>query len=171
MIELLRTPKLDLAIAHMERLWAEPQHVRSRPFSSSYPFDRVARTERYRTSWEKQLDEVGWMRTWGLVIDGQVCGHCDLKGGHIDADLHRATVGIGIEHAHCDRGHGRKLMDAAIAWARGHGLAWLDLGVFSENARAIALYRKLGFVEIGVVRDRFRVDGESIDDISMALEL
>ncbi len=63
------------------------------------------------------------------------------------------------------------MCEVAIGWARNSGLAWIDLGVFRPNLRAQALYRKLGFVELGVTRDRFRLDGESIDDISMTLAL
>jgi RimJ/RimL family protein N-acetyltransferase len=170
-IELLRAPKLELAIAHLARSWGEPDDAKSRPYSSDVPFDAAGREERYQIGWQTQLDEPGWIRTWGLVIDGEVRGHCDLKGGQLASDLHRATVGIGIERAHCDRGNGRRLMDAAIAWARRGSVVWLDLGVFSTNARAIALYRKLGFVEVGVTRDRFRIDGRSIDDIAMTLAL
>jgi len=61
------------------------------------------------------------------------------------------------------------MCEIAIAWARDHGLAWIDLGVFAPNTRAQALDRKRGFVEVGVVRDRFRLDGESVTDISMTL--
>ena len=171
MIELLDGPRLDVAIAHLARLWAEPDDVRSRPHSSDVPFDPVARAERYRNGWAKRWDEPGWTRTWGLMIDGAMWGHCDLRGGQLLSELHRATVGIGIQNAKRGAGHGRALMESVIEWGRDSGMAWLDLGVFSNNTRAIALYRKLGFTEIGVTRDRFRVDGESIDDISMALAL
>jgi NAD(P)-dependent dehydrogenase (short-subunit alcohol dehydrogenase family) len=171
MIQLLDGRHVDEAIAHVGRLWAEPDDVRSRPYSSDVPFDAIARTERYRAGWSKRTDEPGWSRTWGLRIDGAMCGHCDLKGGQLASELHRATIGIGIQAAYCNAGHGRRMMEAVIAWGRESGLDWIDLGVFSNNTRAIALYRKLGFSEIGVSRDRFRIDGESIDDISMALAL
>jgi ribosomal protein S18 acetylase RimI-like enzyme len=78
---------------------------------------------------------------------------------------------MGIERAHRGQGHGRGLLAAAIAWAREAGLAWLDLGVFAHNPRARALYRSVGFVEVGTTRDRYRVDGRQIDDVAMALRL
>lgn len=170
-MRLLRLPDLAAAIAHLERIWSTPEDVRSRPFSRNFPFDPIARTERYRLAWEKQLDELAWGRTWGLFDGKTIVGHLDLKGGNIESELHRATLGIAIESAHCDRGHGRRMMETAIAWARDHGIAWIDLGVFSTNTRAHALYRKLGFVEVGTTRDRFRVDGDPIDDIAMTLAL
>jgi ribosomal protein S18 acetylase RimI-like enzyme len=78
---------------------------------------------------------------------------------------------MGVERGWRGRGHGRALLAAAIAWARGAELAWIDLGVFAHNQRARALYAAVGFIEIGVTRDRFRVDGTAIDDIAMALAL
>lgn len=171
MIRELGVEDVDPTLAHVARLWAEDETVRSRPYGRQTPFDREPRAERLRGNWPKAVTEIGWMRTWGLIVDGEVRGHCDLKGGNLASELHRATLGIAIEDGHRDRGIGRQMCEAAIAWAKDHGLAWIDLGVFSANARAHALYRKLGFVEIGVTRDRFRVDGETIDDISMALAL
>jgi RimJ/RimL family protein N-acetyltransferase len=162
---------VDPTIAHVVRLWAEDEKVRSRPYGRQTPLDVEARTERLRMNWRKPVTEVGWMRTWGLIVDGEVRGHCDLEGGNLASEMHRATLGIAIEDGHRDRGIGRQMCEMAIAWAKDQRLAWIDLGVFSANARAQALYRKLGFVEIGVTRDRFRVDGETIDDISMALAL
>ena len=59
-----------------------------------------------------------------------------------------------------------------MQWCRdATDLAWIDLGVFAHNEAARALYRKVGFVELGTTRDRFRVDGTSIDDIHMTLAL
>ncbi len=50
-------------------------------------------------------------------------------------------------------------------------LEWIDLKVFAHNTPARSLYRELGFVDIGVVRDRFRIGGQSIDDVIMTLDL
>ncbi len=79
--------------------------------------------------------------------------------------------GHGIERRARGQGHGRALIEGRSAWARDHGLAWIDLGVFAHNASARALYAKVGFVEVGTTRDQFRVDGTSIDDVAMTLRL
>ncbi len=162
---------VDGMLAHVARLWSERETIHSRPFAHGTPLDRGPREERLRTMWPRPITEPGWMRTWGLIVDGAIVGHIDLKGGQLASDLHRATLGIALEVGHRDRGRGRAMCDVAILWAREQRLAWIDLGVFRPNQRAQALYRKLGFAEIGVTRDRFRLDGESIDDISMTLGL
>ncbi len=171
MIRLCELADVEAMLAHIERLWSERETIRSRPFAHGTPIDRGPREERLRTQWVKPLTEPGWMRTWGLFADSEIVGHLDLKGGPIVSDLHRATLGIGLEPGHRDRGLGKAICETTIAWARGQGLAWIDLGVFGPNLRAQALYRTLGFVEVGRIKDRFRPDGESIDDILMTLAL
>ena len=170
-IRLMSVEDVDGMLSHVERLWSEREEVPSRPFAHGTPLDRGPREDRLRTMWPKPITEIGWMRTWGLIVDSAIVGHIDLKGGGFASDLHRATLGIGIEAGYRDRGRGREMCEAVIRWAREHQLAWIDLGVFGPNKRAQTLYRKLGFVEVGMTRDRFRLDGESIDDISMTLAL
>jgi RimJ/RimL family protein N-acetyltransferase len=41
--------------------------------------------------------------------------------------------------------------------------------VHADNARAIALYEKVGFVREGVARDAVFIDGEYRDAINMAI--
>ncbi len=143
-----------------------------RPRSSTEEVDEAAAIERHRLEWARPLSEPMWLRTWGLLDEGgAVLGHLDLRGGRLPAELHRATLGMGLERAARHRGHGRAMLETAIAWARDHGLAWLDLGVFAHNQPARALYASVGFVEIGTTRDQFRVEGTSIDDVAMTLRL
>jgi RimJ/RimL family protein N-acetyltransferase len=49
---------------------------------------------------------------------------------------------------------------------------WVDLGVFSDNVKARRLYERLGFEQVGLVRDAFRLtDGTSLDDVLMVKRL
>lgn len=174
MIALLGEHDVSALLAHLRRHLAESGRGGDPifgPRSADTPFDTEAAAERHLTAWARRLDEPLWTRTWALVVDGQVRGHVDLHGGRIPGELHRAACGLGVERPLRGQGHGRALMETAIAWAREHDLAWIDLGVFAHNARARALYAALGFVEVGTTRDRFRVDGTSIDDIAMTLAL
>jgi ribosomal protein S18 acetylase RimI-like enzyme len=70
------------------------------------------------------------------------------------------------------RGIGTALMGAAIEWARSAGLHKLSLSVFAHNTAAIAVYRKVGFVEEGRrVKQYRRSSGELWDAIDMGLLL
>jgi GNAT superfamily N-acetyltransferase len=173
-IALLSDEHAPTLCAHIRRHGAESGRDGDpifRPRSSGEELDEGAAIERHRAGWARPLSEPMWLRTWGLFEDGLVLGHLDLNGGRLPAELHRATLGMGLERPARRQGHGRALMETAIAWARELGLAWLDLGVFAHNAPARALYASIGFVEIGTTRDQFRVDGTSVDDVAMTLRL
>ena len=174
MIVQLADVDLHALVAHIARHSSESGKdgdLIFRPRSSDAPIDELATIERHQLGWAQPLDEPHWLRTWGLVIDGELRGHLDLHGGRLPSEFHRAMLGMGIERGWRGQGHGRALLDVAIAWARSAELAWLDLGVFAHNARARALYAAVGFVEVGLTRDRFRVDGKQIDDVAMVLAL
>jgi diamine N-acetyltransferase len=66
-------------------------------------------------------------------------------------------------------GLGRRLMALAIEQARARGVPRLLLGVYSENADAIAFYRRLGFETIG--HRSFTVGTMVCDDLVMSLVL
>jgi GNAT superfamily N-acetyltransferase len=120
----------------------------------------------------RSLDEPLWGRAFLLVNDRRAVGHLELRGGRVPAEMHRATLGMGILRAHTGQGHGRRLVEGAIQWARDAGLRWIDLGVFASNAPARRLYARMGFVEIGVRQDAFRLEaGPVIDDVQMTLRL
>ncbi len=128
--------------------------------------------EELRTRWSTPMDQVGWEAAWVLESGDRFFGHLDLRSGRVASALHRAVLGVGLERHVRRRGFGRELMRSAIAWAREPGgLDWIDLCVFAHNRPARALYAALGFVEAGTVKDAFRVDGESIDDVQMCLDL
>ena len=81
-------------------------------------------------------------------------------------------IGMAVAREWRGRGVGSALLAAAIEWARGRGLHKLSLSVFPHNARAIALYRKFGFVEEGRrVKHYRRVSGELWDALDMGLLL
>jgi RimJ/RimL family protein N-acetyltransferase len=121
---------------------------------------------------ERPLREPGWYRGFLLLDDERAVGELTLGGGELPTETHRATLGMGLRASHRGRGLGAVLLQAAVDWAAGEpALAWLDLGVFAGNGRAHALYLRLGFVEVGRVVDRFRVDGEAITEIRMTRRL
>ena len=83
-------------------------------------------------------------------VDGVVAGLAgiDAIGGR-EKVRHRADFGISIDRQFWGLGIGRALLDACIDCARNAGYEQVELTVVAENERAIALYRKAGFVEFG----------------------
>ncbi len=60
-------------------------------------------------------------------------------------------------------------MRDTLAAARRFGLSRVELSVWENNAPAIALYQKFGFVTEGRKRLALKIDGEYCDSIMMAL--
>lgn len=123
---------------------------------------------------ERPVGETGWQR-WFLAWDGtsgEVVGHVNLKGDGLQAAAHRCSLAIGIERGERRRGLGQRLLQAALAYAReAPSLDWVDLSVFAHNSRAIALYRRLGFVETGRIVERFIIGEWVVDDVLMTLRV
>jgi L-phenylalanine/L-methionine N-acetyltransferase len=67
------------------------------------------------------------------------------------------------------KGVGTKLMEALIDLADNWlGALRIELNVYTDNARAIALYRRFGFVEEGVYRAYALREGVLVDSLAMA---
>nr|MDQ3369903.1 GNAT family N-acetyltransferase [Myxococcota bacterium] len=114
MLRLLGEPDLRALFAHVCRHGEESGRngdVIFRPRSQHEVLDEVAVCARHRVAWARGLDEPLWLRTWGIVDDGGILGHLDLTGGRLAAELHRATLGMGIERRARGRGHGRALLE------------------------------------------------------------
>ncbi len=81
---------------------------------------------------------------------------------------HRAVVGISVRKDHWGCGLGSYLMQLAIGQTRANGFEQLELGVYSDNARAIHLYEKFGFERYGIQPRAFKLkDGTYRDEIIM----
>jgi L-phenylalanine/L-methionine N-acetyltransferase len=101
-------------------------------------------------------------------LDGRVVGHAGLVTAP-PRRAHCAELGISVHDAYQGRGVGRALIGALVDHAdRALGLRRLELTVFTDNAPAIALYRRFGFVEEGRSRGFAMRDGVLADALHMA---
>ncbi|CAM3302802.1 GNAT family N-acetyltransferase [Sphingomonas antarctica] len=66
-------------------------------------------------------------------------------------------------------GIGTALMEYAVSAATESGARRLLLGVFAQNHRAIAFYRKKGFEQLAT--RKFNVGGTDYDDVVLARQL
>ncbi len=144
----------------------------SHAYSRSEPFDAAAGHDREVTRWSTDLADIGWRRAWGLLDGDLLVGSLYLAGGTLRSESHRVNMGMSVLSSHRRMGGGSLLLSSAIAWARSEPIIyWIDLGVFSDNPGAKALYARHGFRILGHTPDRFRVDGQSLDDISMTINV
>ena len=96
----------------------------------------------------------------GIVSDGRV------KTGHLGN-----VWGVFVAPEARGNGAGRKLIAAALDWAKERRLRRVSLTVETGNAPAIAVYLKAGFTVYGVDREVLLVDGEYYDELLMARTL
>lgn len=67
-----------------------------------------------------------------------------------------ASLGMSIVAEQRGRGHGRAMLEVAIEHARRERMHKLELEVWPDNDRAIALYASCGFEVEGIRRDHYR---------------
>lgn len=82
---------------------------------------------------------------------------------------HTGSIGMMIEKNYRNMGIGTLLIKGMLDWAKLNPLIEkVSLGVFSTNERAIALYKKMGFIEEGRKIKQFKIDhDEYVDDVLM----
>lgn len=136
--------------------------------TSQLPMMPVAsRLERF-----SKVDPAGLLLVACATVNGQeqIIG---MVGLHVvQPGLRRAHVrglGISVAKAWQGQGVGQLLMEAALHWADDWaGILRIELTVLTDNARAIALYERHGFVGEGVMRGHILRDGVFADTQMMA---
>ena len=100
--------------------------------------------------------------------EGRIIGDAGLHRGK-GRRAHAAAIGMGVHDDFAGRGVGTALLAALIDTADNWlDLKRLELTVWTDNAPALALYRKFGFVEEGVLRAYAYRDGAYVDALAMA---
>ncbi len=100
--------------------------------------------------------------------DGEVVGNVLVSVDRGVATEHIGVLSITISADWRDVGIGTELIGAAQRWAVERGLRKVSLGVFPENARAIAVYEKRGFLREGLRRAQYRSGDRYRDEVLMA---
>ena len=107
-----------------------------------------------------------------LVVEAEDGAVVGAGGLHRTAVAGVVGLGMALRASHRGRGAGRALLDALVAHGRKARLHKIELEVFPENARAIALYERAGFQVEGLRRAHLpRKDGSRRDVLLMALIL
>ena len=105
-------------------------------------------------------------------VDGELALLCDVRGAARKRIAHVGGVAISVKRDYWGLGIGGIAMRAMIDFARSTGvLRTLSLEVREGNERAIALYKRFGFAEVGRHKGRINVRGTYYDEILMDLDL
>jgi L-phenylalanine/L-methionine N-acetyltransferase len=105
-----------------------------------------------------------------LEQQGRAVGMCKLvpqphRNSHIVY-----LGGVGIHPAEAGQGHGLRLMQEVIVWAKERNFWRIELSVAALNTKAIALYQKVGFEIEGTLRQYtwLKKEGRLIDEVMMS---
>jgi putative acetyltransferase len=103
------------------------------------------------------------------ALDGErVVGWCDIFPEENPRQSHRGGLGMGIIPEFRGRGIGSKLLSATLDHAKKFGLEKVELNVYTSNTLAVALYKKFGFKEEGLIKNYRKLDGCYFDSLAMA---
>ena len=113
--------------------------------------------------WSEELMRREMVHPWSTVLlavlgagPGAVLGFVVFWTVH--DEVHVLNVAVALEHRR--RGVARALMDQAAAHGRAKGARLVTLEVRRGNAGAIALYRDLGYEEVGIRANYYQEEGE-----------
>ena len=148
------------------RAHGETDYLLSYPDENSFNAEQEGRFLKRKAESDNEVGIIA-------LVDGRVVATAGVDAIGAKYKLrHRAEFGVSVLQAYWGLGVGRALLDACIECARRAGYSQLELEVVAENARAVAMYKRAGFVEFGRNPRGFksRISGYQ-ELISMRLEL
>ncbi len=131
--------------------------------------DEVPRTvEEERKFLQENLEALGSI---ALVAENEdsLVGYLNFKNHNRRRQKHRGSLGMSVGEEWRGKGVGSALIETLLDWAKENPLIEkVCLGVFPENERGIALYKKFGFTEEGrLIKEVKMPDGAYVDTILM----
>lgn len=133
--------------------------------------DAVDEIERhsFKAPWPAQVFAEELTREWARVdvarLRGRVIGFVDYWLVHDEVHLLALATHPDVRR----RGHGKRLLDHLLAFARANPYALVTLEVRRTNVPAITLYERAGFARVGVRPRYYAEDNE--DALVMTLQL
>ena len=102
----------------------------------------------------------------GAYVDGKLigCAGINCPGVGKRKVLHRCEIGLSIEKKYWDQQIGTRMIEALIELAQRVGYEQMELEVFTDNERAIHVYKKMGFEIYGTRPNAMKLDDGTYQD-------
>lgn len=105
-------------------------------------------------------------------IEGKIVGSCSISTNEKRVRLkHFGELGIVVLKEYWNLGVGSKLIEIALLLGKEGGLKKVNLETRSDNKKAIALYKKLGFKEEGTIKRGTLIDEKFYNLLVMGIEI
>ena len=161
--------------SHIEALQQIGRQTFSETFAESNSADNMAKYLAEAYSFEKLNEELNNQNSffYFAILDEKIIGYLKLNMGGSQTEL-KDNDALEIERIYVLKDfHGKKvgqlLFDKALTIAKELQVAYVWLGVWEENKRALRFYTKNGFVEFD--QHVFVLGDEAQTDIMMKLAL
>lgn len=102
------------------------------------------------------------------LLNGEYAGFLVMLGQSAPKAVHRSSIVIGVKESFHRKGIATKLFNEAEKWALNANVSRMELTVVKENDKAIALYKKMGFLEEGVRVNSLKIHNQYVDELYMA---
>ncbi len=97
----------------------------------------------------------------------QIIARAELEGYYPARIRHRAKFSISVKKEYWNQGIGTEMIKRIFEQAKNLKIRIIELEVIADNERGINLYHKMGFVDIGIYKDYFFVNGIFKDAVVM----
>ena len=97
----------------------------------------------------------------------EIIARAEIDGYYPARIRHRAMFSISVRKDYWDQGIGTEMIENIFEQAKKMKIRIIELEVIADNVRAIHLYHKMGFVDIGTYKDYFFVNGMYKDAMVM----
>ena len=92
--------------------------------------------------------------------DEQLVGYAFVTTKNYERTKHEAIISLGVKYSYQRKGIGPALINAAEAWALNRHIRRLEASIVPENQSAVILFKSLGFIIEGELRDKLFINGK-----------
>ena len=105
-----------------------------------------------------------------LEDEGKIIGHLILRIPGENKEIIRLGYII-VDSSIRGKGYGKKLIEEAIEYAKNElGAKEINLGVFTNNEKALKCYKSIGFEEIAIEKNAYQFYDEQWDCVELVLK-
>ena len=101
-------------------------------------------------------------------VDKKVVALSDFRVESGDEEQRVGAIGIIVRDGYRNLGIGTEILKTLLDQAALFGLRTMTINPFATNKRAIHVYRKVGFVESGIIPKKHFRQGRFIDEVIMS---